>query len=438
MIAYFADYLKVLENFLWSYIGIFFIIISGIYLLIYSKFLCLTKFHRSLHNFTKLFKSETMPSMRGLHPLEVFFASLGGCIGLGNISSIAIAVQIGGPGALFWVWLAAFLGMAIKYSEVYLGLRFRVENNTGSYDGGPMFFLRYAFPSLPLIANISAILMCFYGADVYLFNIMKESLVENFSLEPNMVTLSILLLIIISVNGGIKRVGLINAWLIPIFMIIFLSMISYIMIINYQQIPLVFKNIFVYAFSNHAIVGGFFGSSLLLTISSGVASACYSGDIGIGYASIIHSETRIKDKTNQASIALVTIFFDTIIICTAVIFLLLVTDSWQDQSVKGVLLVQKALSKYFPYMQFFMSIFVIILGFSTIIAYMCASVKSAKFLSPKYGKLIFLLFSSLFFIFFSFFDSSIALSIMYICGGILMIINILAIIILRRYIDFQF
>mgnify|MGYP003338071679 CR=1 FL=1 len=434
----FANYLKIIENFLWFYAGIFFILIAGIYLLIYSKFQCLFKFHKSFYNFAQLFKPNAVQNIRGVHPLEVFFASLGGCIGLGNISSIAVAVQVGGPGALFWVWIAAFLGMILKYSEVYLGLKFRIENNAGSYDGGPMFFLRYAFPSFPIIANISALLMCFYGADIYLFNVMKESLVENFSLSSNFVIAALLILIISSVIGGIKRVGIINAWLIPIFILFFLGMTTYIMILNYQQIPIIMKNVFSYAFNNHAIAGGFLGSSLLMTISSGVTSACYSGDIGIGYASIIHSETRIKNNTNQASISLITIFFDTMIICTAVIFLLLLTNTWQDNGLKGVLLVQKALSQYFPYMQIFMPIFIVILGFSTIIAYMCASVKSAQFLCPKYGKLLFLIFSSIFFIFFSFFDASIALSVMYICGGLLMIINIVAIIVLRKYIDFKF
>ena len=393
---------------------------------------------KALKNFFCSFTPQKNQGKRGVSPIEVFFASLGGCIGLGNIVSIAVAIQIGGPGALVWVWVAAFLGMILKYAEVYLGLKFRVENTMGSYDGGPMFFLRYAFPKFPIIANVMAVLMCLYGTDIYLFGIIKESFVENFSFSPFLVIALLLILILLSVMGGVRRVGLINAWLIPIFIGFFLLMVIYILGVNYQKIPSIFLGIISSAFSGHAAMGGFVGSSIMLTISRGISSACYSGDVGIGYASIIHAETRVQDKSNQASLAIVGIFFDTIIVCTAVILLVLSTGVWLDPNLKGSLIVQTALSQYFPYMNLFMSLFIFMLGYSTIIAYMCAGIKSAQFLSPKRGKNIFLLFSSIAFVLFSFFDASIALSIMYTCGGLLMLINIAGIMALRNYISFRF
>lgn len=432
------DFLKILEIFLWSYLGFFLIIFAGAYLSIKSKFVQVFGLSKALGHFFRSFNSQKNQGKRGISPIEVFFASLGGCIGVGNIVSIAVAIQIGGPGALVWVWVAAVLGMILKYAEIYLGIKFRVENTVGSYDGGPMFFLRYAFPKFPIIANIMAILMCIYGTDIYLFSIITESFVENFSLSPLLVISLLLLLILISVMGGVKRVGLINAWLIPIFIGFFLLMVTYILAINYQKIPSMILSIISSAFSGHAAVGGFVGSSVMLSISSGISSACYSGDVGIGYASIIHAETRVADKSNQASLAIVGIFFDTMIVCSAVILLVLVTNVWLDSNLKGSLIVQAALSKYFPYMDLFMSIFIFMLGYSTIIAYMCAGIKSAQFLAPKRGKAVFLCFSSLAFILFSFFEASIALRIMYICGGLLMLINITGIMALKNYINFRF
>ena len=432
------DFLKILEVFLWSYLGFFLIIFAGLYLSIQSKFVQVFSLSKALGHFFRSFNSQKNQGKRGVSPIEVFFASLGGCIGLGNIVSIAVAIQIGGPGALVWVWVAAFLGMILKYAEVYLGLKFRVENTMGSYDGGPMFFLRYAFPKFPIIANVMAVLMCLYGTDIYLFGIIKESFVENFSLSPLLVIVLLLALILLSVMGGVKRVGLINAWLVPIFIGFFLLMVLYILGVNYQKIPSMFFSIISSAFSGHAAMGGFVGSSVMLSISSGISSACYSGDVGIGYASIIHAETRVQDKCSQASLAIVSIFFDTMVVCSAVILLVLVTGVWLDPSLKGSLIVQTALSQYFPYMNLFMSLFIFMLGYSTIIAYMCAGIKSAQFLSPKRGKNIFLLFSSIAFVLFSFFDASIALSVMYICGGLLMLINISGIMALRSYINFRF
>src|ERR1700681_1795431 len=155
-----VNFLEVAQRFLWTYVGLTLIIISGIYFTYKSRFAQLVRVKQALGNFFSMIKGGDQFGERGASPFSVFFASLGGSIGIGNIVSIAVGVQIGGPGALIWVWLVAFLGMIIKYAEVYLGIRFRVENESGSYDGGPMYFLRYAFPNAPVLANIMAILMC--------------------------------------------------------------------------------------------------------------------------------------------------------------------------------------------------------------------------------------------------------------------------------------
>jgi AGCS family alanine or glycine:cation symporter len=199
-----------------------------------------------------------------------------------------------------------------------------------------------------------------------------------------------------------------------------------------------FKAIFVSAFSGHAAIGGFAGSTLLLTMSRGISSACYSGDVGIGYASIIHAETNVNEPEKQASLAIVGIFLDTIVICTAVMLLVMISGVWEDSSLQGSMLVQTALAKYFPYMDIFMPLFIFMLGFSTITAYLVAGIKSAKFLSPKMGKTVFIIVASCAFILFSFYDASFAMAIMYSSGGLLMLINIPGIFVLRRYIRYNF
>ncbi len=426
------------DSFLWTYVGVSFIIVSGLYFSVRSGFAQIFGLWRCFKNFFQTFKRQEFASSRGAPPLFVFFASLGGCIGIGNVVSIAVAVQLGGPGALVWVWIAAFLGMIIKYAEVYLGIRFRLENDSGSYDGGPMYFLRYAFPKFPFIANIMALLMCVYGTEIYLFGVIKESFVINLSLSESAVVFSLLGLVLLTVIGGVRRVGAVNTWLVPIFMMVFLVMVSYVLAVNYDQIPGLFANVFKAAFSGHAALGGFAGSTILMTMSRGISSACYSGDVGIGYASIIHAETNVKDPEKQASLAIVGIFLDTIVVCTAVMLLIMISGVWEDASLQGSMLVQKALEAYFPYMHIFMPIFIFMLGFSTITAYLVAGIKSAKYLSPKNGKGIFILMSSLAFVFFSFHDPSLAMAVMYSSGGLLMLINVTGIFALRRYIRYGF
>lgn len=430
--------IQTFESFLWTYVGITLILVAGLYLSYKSGFAQFFGLWRCFNNFFACFRKDMPHASRGASPIFVFFASLGGCIGIGNVVSIAVAVQIGGPGALVWVWVAAFLGMIIKYAEVYLGIRFRLENDVGSYDGGPMYFLRYAFPKLPFVANLMAILMCIYGAEIYLFGVIKESLVLNFSLPALPVVAVLLVLVLLTVFGGVKRVGAVNSWLVPVFLLAFLVMVAIILVQNASLIPDMLTAVFLSAFSGQAAFGGFAGSTILLTASRGISSACYSGDVGIGYASIIHAETNVNEPEKQASLAIVGIFLDTIIVCTAVMLLILISGVWQDSSIQGSMLVQTALEKYFPYMNIFMPIFIFMLGFSTITAYLIAGIKAAKFLAPKHGKIIFICISSLAFVFFSFYDPSLAMAVMYSCGGLLMVINIPGILALRRYIRYNF
>jgi AGCS family alanine or glycine:cation symporter len=426
------------ESFLWTYVGITLILVAGFYLTYKSGFAQVFGLWRCFKNFFDCFRSDMPHSKRGASPIFVFFASLGGCIGIGNVISIAVAVQIGGPGALVWVWIAAFLGMIIKYAEVYLGIRFRLENDAGSYDGGPMYFLRYAFPKLPLIANIMALLMCVYGAEIYMFGVIKESFVINFAWHPLWVVGILLLLILITVIGGVNRVGAVSAWMVPVFMVMFLGMVVIILVQHAELIPEMFVSVFKAAFTGQAAFGGFAGSTILLTASRGISSACYSGDVGIGYASIIHAETNVNQPEKQASLAIVGIFIDTVVICTGVMLLVMISGVWQDSTIQGSMLVQAALETYFPYMNIFMPIFIFMLGFSTITAYLIAGIKAAQFLAPRRGKAIFIAMSSFAFVFFSFYDSSLAMAVMYSCGGLLMVINIPGILALRRYIRYSF
>jgi AGCS family alanine or glycine:cation symporter len=295
------------------------------------------------------------------------------------------------------------------------------------------------FPRLPIIADIMAFLMCIYGAEIYLFGVIKESLVLNFHLPDAMVVITLLSLVLITVLGGVRRVGAVNSWLVPLFMSIFLGMVSYVLVLNFQKIPEIIATIISSAFSGHAAIGGFAGSTVLLTMSRGISSACYSGDVGIGYASIIYAETNINNEPEkQASLAIVGIFIDTIVVCTAIMLLILISGVWENSSLPGSILVQRALEMYFPYMNVFMPIFILCLGFSTITAYLIAGIKSARFLSPKRGKQTFILLASLAFVFFSFYDPSIAMAIMYISGGLLMLINVPGIFVLRRYIKYNF
>ena len=204
---------------------------------------------------------------------------------------------------------------------------------------------------------------------------------------------------------------------------------------NIHLMPELLGTVVSSAFSEHAAVGGFLGSGLLATVSHGVRRGCYSGDIGIGYASVIHSETSAKVPEKQAFLVIFEIFLDTFFICTTSVMVILITGTWH-QVPDSVMLVQTALSNYFPYMNFFMPLFLFLVGYATINAYFCVGLKCAGELMPRYGKVLYFAYAIFALLFFSFFDSTLAQAIMAIAGGLLLVINSIGIFLLRKEISF--
>lgn len=429
------SFLEVLDNALWSYIGFPAIMLFGLFLSFKTNFVHIRKLPYVIKSFCRLIGTRK-EACEGVHPLKAFFTSIGGCLGIGNIVAICTAVQIGGPGALFWLWITAIAGMILKYSEVYLGMRYRIQKKDGSYRGGPMFFLRKVFKS-KWVPKFVCVLLCIYGVEIYQFSVMSQSVSVNFELDRTLVTFFMLSLVIFASSGGLQRVGKISTAIIPLFIVLYLSMGAWVLVQNLTIIPGLLANVFTSAFTGHAAVGGFAGSSLLMVISQGIRRGCYSSDIGIGYASVIHSESSIKTPEKQALLAIFDIFLDSFTICTTSIMLILVTGVWKEP-LPEMLLIQTALGQYFPYMNYFMPIFLFLLGYTTIIAYFCVGLKCAEHLHERFGKLIYYFYAIASMFVFSFVETREALIIMSITGAILMLINLYGIYKLRHEISFNF
>lgn len=428
------SYLDRFEDLLWGYVGVPLLIFVGLWLTINSKFFQIRKLPYVIKLFASLLKVREH-NERGIHPLKAFFASIGGCVGVGNIVGICTAVQIGGPGALLWIWITAILGMALKYSEVFLGLKYRVPNNSGGYNGGPMYYLQRVFKT-SFVPNLMCVLLCIYGVEVYQFSIVTDTVSVNWDLNKYVVIAVFLGLVMFAASGGVRRVGTIASASVPFFVIIYLSMGMWVLVNNITAIPQVLSLVFGSAFTGSAAVGGFIGSTLLLTISSGVRRGCYTGDLGVGYASVIHSESSMRIPQEQASLAIFDIFLDTFGICTTSIMLILVTDVWHT-SIGAGMMVQTALGEYFPYMHYFMPFFLLLLGYGTINAYFCVGLKCAEFLSPKLGRRIYFVYAIIALVTFSFVGVNQAQTIMTIANGLLLVINCYGIFKLRREISYD-
>lgn len=435
MIEQITDLFLNFENALWGYLCVPAILLLGLVLSIQSKFAQIRNLPGAIQTFWSFLRPSDEQKKKGVPPLKAFFACIGGSVGVGNVVGVCTAVQIGGPGALFWIWVTALAGAIVKYSEVYLGMRYRVSDGKGGYAGGPMYFLRQAF-NKPWISSLVCVLLCLYGVEIFQFSVVTSSIATNLNINLYVVVAIFLGLVLFAGSGGVSRVGNISSALIPVFVTLYAGMGLWVLFHNLEHVPRVFGQVFAAAFSGHAALGAFVGSTILATVSQGVRRGCYCGDIGIGYASVIHSETSATVPERQASLVIFEIFMDTFIICTTSVMLVLVTGVWQEP-LEGIMLVQTALGKYFPYMHYFMPFFLFLVGYATINAYFCVGLKCAEYLMPRYGRRLYYAYAVIVLVAFSFLNSILAQSVMTIAGGLLLLINSVGIFLLRRRVSFD-
>ncbi len=433
MLQSFFSLLAQINDFIWGYIAFVLIIFLGIYFTIKSKYFQIKNFPSILKLFFSSFKNEKNQE-QGLNPFKTLFTAVSGSIGIGNIVGICTAIQLGGPGALFWTWVAGFLGMLLQYSEVYLGMLHRRPNESGGYDGGPMFFIPKAF-KMKWTAIFASLLLCVYGVEIFMFNVITNSVSLNWQISKPLIVVLLLVIILLAVKGGVKRVSQICSYILPLFLGLYIFMILWVLANNFIQIPSIFLLIIKSAFTKQAAIGGFAGSTVMLTISMGLSRGAYAGDIGIGYNSVIHSETKWALPYKQASIAISGVFFNTFILCSLSTFIILVTNMWKEP-VDVTMMIQLSLAKYFPYMHIFMPLFLFLLGYITIITYFVVGMKCAKFISKKKGAIFYYLYALISLPIFAFINASQAFIFMSFAGALLLIINLTAFFLLRKEISF--
>lgn len=427
--------LSFLDEIFWGYIAFAFILVLGLFLTVKNRFAQIRDLPKISKTFFQ-FVNRSEDGVRGVHPLKAFFASVGGMIGVGNICGVVTAVQLGGPGALLWLWVAGMVGSVIKYSEIYLGLKYRVHNKRGGYDGGPMYFLRAAFKNRYLPIAV-ALLLCIYGVDVYQFSVVTDSLSQNLNIHRTLVVMGLLALVLASSLGGVNRLGRLCSYLMPFFLVTYFSMGLWILFCERELLPSIFLLVFKSAFTGHAAIGGFVGSSMIMAIQHGIARASYSADLGIGYDSVIQSESSTPHPERQARLSILGVLIDNII-CTLSILIVLVTGLWMaTPQIEGSQAVQEALSRYFPAMDIFMPLFLSIVGFTTIIAYLTVGIKCARFLHERLGPKIYVVYGVLALLTASFFEQKHALLVMSLSGALLLIFNLLGIFRLRHEISFH-
>ena len=268
---------------------------------------------------------------------HALMTALAATVGTGNIAGVATAIAVGGPGALFWMWMTALVGMATKYSEAVLGVRYRVVNPRGEMNGGPQHYLsrgvggrfgRMLGSLFALFASIAA----FGIGNMVQSNSVADALRESFRIDPFWTGLVTAVLAGAVILGGIRSIGKFAGFFVPMMIIVYMLGSLVVLAINWRGIPDIFVYVIRDAFSASAAAGGFAGSSLMLGIRMGMARGVFSNESGLGTGGIAAAAAQTREPVLQAMVSMTQTFIDTIIVCSMTGFAIIATGSWMRVS----------------------------------------------------------------------------------------------------------
>ena len=306
-------------------------------------------------------------------PFNALMTSLSATIGTGNIAGVATAIFLGGPGAVFWMWITALVGMATKFAEAVLAVRYREIDEAGDHVGGPMYYIRNGLGRKwawlgGLFAFFGAVAAFGIGNTVQ-SNSVADGLNESLSLPPWLTGIVIMLLAGAVILGGIKRIAKVAGKLVPLMAVAYIVCGLLILIINADQIGSALGLIFGHAFSPASAVGGFAGAAVAKAIQFGVARGVFSNEAGLGSAPIAHAAAQTKNPVRQGLVAMLGTFIDTIIVCSITALAILTTSDWTSGET-GAALTSMAFDNTLPGVgQYVVSFALAVFAFTTILGW---------------------------------------------------------------------
>ena len=386
-----GDFIGCGVSIVWSPYLLIFLFSLGIYLSIGLRGISLRWIPRS---FALLWQGRKSTEEGDITPFQSLMTALSSTVGTGNIAGVAGAIAIGGPGAIFWMWITALIGMATKYSESLLGVHFREKNSLGKHVGGPMYYIKNGLGDNWMWL---AVLFAFFGAVTALgignavqANEVTNSVINTFSLgsldDTTLrlgvgITLSVLVGSVIL--GGISRIGAVAAKLVPLMAFFYIAGALLILGLNADKLPAAFALIFDSAFNGTAAAGGLAGAAIQKAVQMGIARGVFSNESGMGSAPIAHAAAQTSDPVQQASIAMLGTFIDTIIICTMTALVIVVTGAWSNGE-SGAILSASAFAAGMPGGDYIVTIGLAIFAFTTLIGWSYYGERCIEFLfGPK-------------------------------------------------------
>ena len=379
---------QAVNNFVWGIPAMVCIIGVGLLLSVRTGFLQIRKFPYAIKTtIGRMFRKKDA-SDGAMTPFQAVCTALAGTVGTGNIAGVAGAIAIGGPGAVFWMWCSALLGMCTKFAEVTLAVHFRERSATGEWVGGPMYYIKNGLGKhwqfLAVLYSLFGVLTVFgtgnatqvntivAAIDTALteFNVVGQNALSTLNLVVGIVVAMLVAMVLL---GGIKRIGSVSERLVPFMALFYIVLAVGVVILNIQRFPAVIEAIFAGAFNPAAFTGGTIGS-LFISMQKGVSRGIFSNEAGLGSAPIAAAAAQTKEPVRQGLVSMTGTFLDTIIVCTMTGLTIVMTGAYQIPGLEGAAITTTAFQTGLPFIPSQVVAFVLmaclaLFGFTTILGW---------------------------------------------------------------------
>lgn len=390
---------SVVNSFIWGVPAMICIIGVGILLTVRTRCIQVRKFGVAMKNTIGKIFDKTQARDGSMSPFQAVCTALAGTVGTGNIAGVAGAIALGGPGAIFWMWCSAFLGMCTKFSEVTLAIHFREKNKNGEYVGGPMYYIKNSLSKkwhfLAVFYAVFGVLTVFGTGNATQVNTIVSSVntaLMNFNIlkgEPSsnvnlIFGIFIAALVAMVLLGGIKRIGQVSEKLVPFMAVLYVILALGVIILNIQRVPGVFAQIVSGAFTPRAATGGIIGS-MFLSMKKGVSRGIFSNEAGLGTGSIAHACADTDNAVHQGMFGIFEVFMDTIVICTltGLVILLAAPNISYGQAAGAELTISGFTATYGGWVSILTAIAMCCFAFSTIIGWGLYGSRCIEFLGGE-------------------------------------------------------
>ncbi len=394
------------NGWVWGPVMLVFLVGTGIFLTLGLKFFQVGKIGLWMKNtFGQLFKKQDSKAKdsKSISSFQALCTALGGTVGVGNVVGVTTAIVAGGPGAVFWMWLAAFFGMMTKYAEIVLGIFYRKKTANGEWLGGAMVYLKEGFKGkkglkilgsvLGVLFAIFCILASFGIGNMSQINTIAANFDATFNIPAVVTGVVLMALMAFMALGGLKRVASFTELLVPFMSIFYIIGALIIVAFNFDELGNAFVAIFKGAFGFNAVAGGAIGTTIMLAAQKGIARGVFSNEAGLGSSALVHSTADVKEPAKQGMWGVFEVFVDTIVICSLTAFVILTSGVIDlstglvgaDYAADGAsVLVTKAFANTFGAIGgYFATIAIFFFAISTVIGWFIYGSKSCEFLFGK-------------------------------------------------------